>query len=51
MGLHRSRRRAASHGCVRVRFTGGNPAHWFYQWVEIGTPIDVQSGWPETAPL
>jgi lipoprotein-anchoring transpeptidase ErfK/SrfK len=43
-------RRAASHGCVRVPLTGHNPALWFYRWVEIGTPIDIQNGWPEIAP-
>jgi lipoprotein-anchoring transpeptidase ErfK/SrfK len=45
-GFHSVPPRAASHGCVRVPLTGGNPARWFYQWVEIGTPIVIQDGWP-----
>jgi lipoprotein-anchoring transpeptidase ErfK/SrfK len=35
----------ASHGCIRVPLTGGNPARWFYRWVEIGTPVTVQNEW------
>lgn len=31
----------ASHGCIRMRLTGGNPAYWFFRWVEVGTPIRV----------
>lgn len=31
----------ASHGCIRVPLTGGNPARWFYEWVEVGTSIDI----------
>jgi hypothetical protein len=42
--------RSASHGCVRVPLTGGNPARWFYQWVEIGTPIIIADGWPPDLP-
>lgn len=38
-------RYSASHGCVRVPLTGGNPAKWFYHWVEVGTPIRIGSGW------
>ena len=37
---------AASHGCVRVPLTGANPAHWFYTWVETGTPIEIGDAWP-----
>ena len=42
--------RAASHGCVRVPLTGANPAKWFYQWVDVGTPIIIQDRWPEDSP-
>lgn len=42
--------RAASHGCVRVPLTGENPAKWFYEWVEVGTPLLIADGWPEEAP-
>jgi lipoprotein-anchoring transpeptidase ErfK/SrfK len=31
----------ASHGCIRVPLTGGNPARFIYQWVETGTPVHV----------
>lgn len=35
----------ASHGCVRVPLTGGNPARWFYNWVSVGTPIVISDTW------
>jgi lipoprotein-anchoring transpeptidase ErfK/SrfK len=35
----------ASHGCVRVPLRGGNPARWFYRWVEIGTPVSIEGNW------
>jgi lipoprotein-anchoring transpeptidase ErfK/SrfK len=38
--------RAASHGCIRMPLTGGNPARWFYEWVTIGTPIEIGDEWP-----
>ena len=31
----------ASHGCIRVPLTGRNPAKFFYEWVNRGTPIRV----------
>lgn len=31
----------ASHGCIRVPLKEGNPAKFFYEWVEPGTPIKV----------
>lgn len=34
----------ASHGCIRMPLTGGNPAKWFYEWVETGTPVSVKKG-------
>lgn len=49
-GYHSVPPRAASHGCVRVPLTGANPARWFYEWVEVGTPITIQDSWPETVP-
>jgi lipoprotein-anchoring transpeptidase ErfK/SrfK len=49
-GFHTVPPRAASHGCVRVPLAGANPAQWFYNWVEVGTPILVKDGWPEDAP-
>lgn len=31
----------ASHGCIRLPLTGRNPAKFFYEWVNVGTPIRV----------
>lgn len=31
----------ASHGCIRMPLTGGNPARFFYEWVLTGTPVTV----------
>ncbi|NNM30037.1 MAG: L,D-transpeptidase, partial [Akkermansiaceae bacterium] len=31
----------ASHGCIRVPLTNGNPARFFYEWVDKGTPIRI----------
>jgi lipoprotein-anchoring transpeptidase ErfK/SrfK len=31
----------ASHGCIRVPLTGKNPAKFFYEWVNVGTPIAI----------
>jgi hypothetical protein len=35
----------ASHGCIRVPLTHGNPAKWFYNWVDLGTPVTIQGDW------
>jgi lipoprotein-anchoring transpeptidase ErfK/SrfK len=35
----------ASHGCIRLPMTNGNPARAFYEWVEIGTPIEITGRW------
>ena len=32
----------ASHGCIRVPLNEGNPARFFYEWVSVGTPIEVR---------
>jgi len=31
----------ASHGCIRMPLSGSNPARWFYEWVDVGTPIHI----------
>lgn len=31
----------ASHGCIRLPLTEGNPAKFFYDWVDCGTPVKV----------
>jgi hypothetical protein len=41
---------AASQGCLRVPLTGENPAKWFYEWIEPGTPIEIADAWPEGHP-
>ena len=32
----------ASHGCIRMPLTDGNPAKFFYEWVLSGTPVSVK---------
>lgn len=34
-----------SHGCIRLPLDDGNPAKWFFQWVEPGTPILILGQW------
>ena len=36
----------ASHGCIRVPLTHGNPARWLWHWLEIGTPVTIANDWP-----
>lgn len=31
----------ASHGCIRLPLNEGNPARFFYEWVDNGTPVRV----------
>lgn len=31
----------ASHGCIRLPVDGNNPARRFYEWVDVGTPIQI----------
>jgi len=35
----------ASHGCVRMPLTGMNAAKYFFEWVNLQTPISVRHGW------
>jgi hypothetical protein len=37
----------ASHGCIRVPLTGANPARFLYEWVDVGTPIEISRGQKE----
>jgi lipoprotein-anchoring transpeptidase ErfK/SrfK len=39
----------ASHGCIRLPLSGGNPARFFYYWVERGTPVSILGKWPRGA--
>ena len=34
----------ASHGCVRVPLNEGNPAKFFYEWVDPGAPVRIRYG-------
>lgn len=34
----------ASHGCIRLPLTDGNPARFFYEWIDRGTPVKVTRG-------
>ena len=35
----------ASHGCIRVPMTNENAAKQFFEWVELGTLIEVSGHW------
>jgi hypothetical protein len=35
----------ASHGCIRMPLTRGNPAKYFFNWVDVGTPVSIQGSW------
>ena len=37
--------RPASHGCIRLPLDGENPAKWFFDWIEPGTPIAITGEW------
>jgi len=32
----------ASHGCIRVPLDEGNPARFFYEWIDVGTPVRIR---------
>ncbi len=37
----------ASHGCIRMPLTKGNPAKVFFEWVDLGTSVVIVRGWSE----
>jgi len=44
----------ASHGCIRMHLDQGNPARYFYEWVDRGTPVRISRTSPgpdETMPF
>ena len=45
-GFQKVPRHPASHGCIRLPMTGANPARWFYDWIDIGTPVSIKGHWP-----
>src|SRR5881227_561101 len=45
-GFRKVPRRPSSHGCIRLPLAGANPAKWFYNWIDLGTPISIKGHWP-----
>jgi hypothetical protein len=45
-GFRKIPRRPSSHGCIRLPLAGANPAKWFYDWIDIGTPVGIKGHWP-----
>ena len=45
-GFRKVARHPSSHGCIRLPLAGANPAKWFYDWIDIGTPIGIKGHWP-----
>jgi hypothetical protein len=45
-GFQKVPRRPSSHGCIRLPLTGANPAKWFYNWIDLGTPVSIKGHWP-----
>ena len=45
-GFRKVPRHPASHGCIRLPLTGANPAKWFYNWIDLGTPVSIKGHWP-----
>lgn len=39
----------ASHGCIRMPLVGGNPAKWFWHWIDYGTPVTIANDWSDAA--
>lgn len=37
----------ASHGCIRLPLDGLNPAKFFFEWVDNGSPVQVLQGSPQ----
>ncbi len=45
----------ASRGCIRMHLDKGNPARFFYEWVDRGVPVQIvkktpKEETPETQP-
>ena len=49
-GFQKVPRHPASHVCIRLPLAGPNPAKWFYDWIDIGTPISIRGHWPVAPP-
>ena len=48
-GFRKVPRHPTSHGCIRLPLEGANPAKWFYDWIDLGTPISIRGHWPAPA--
>src|SRR5438094_1956766 len=48
-GFRKVPRRPSSHGCIRLPLRGANPAKWFYNWIDLGTPVSIKGHWPAAA--
>ena len=44
-GWPRVKGRPASHGCIHLPLTGANPAKFFYDWSDTGTPVVITGKW------
>ncbi len=44
-GWPRVKGRPASHGCIHLPMTGANPAKFFYDWSDTGTPVVITGKW------
>src|SRR5438105_12641518 len=49
-GFQKVPRNPASHGCIRLPLAGANPAKWFYDWIDVGTPVSIRGHWPAPTP-
>src|SRR5207248_7318944 len=45
-GFRKVPRHPSSHGCIRLPLAGANPAKWFYDWIDVGTAVDIKGHWP-----
>ena len=45
-GFRQVPRHPSSHGCIRLPLAGANPAKWFYNWIDLGTPVSIKGHWP-----
>ncbi|TYM56958.1 hypothetical protein FYL96_26935 [Salmonella enterica subsp. enterica serovar Typhimurium] len=39
----------ASHGCIRTPLTGKNPAHFIFNWLDIGVRVNILADWSDEA--
>src|SRR5438874_12485107 len=49
-GFQKVPRNPASHCFIRMPLAGANPAKWFYDWIDVGTPVSIRGHWPAPTP-